>query len=71
VVCVVTGRFALRIAPPSRKPIQRLPLEIKTNMGVVFQHLPGDVTSDGHDGRVTGLRLSQFGDGMMPEVVKA
>jgi hypothetical protein len=40
-------------------------------MGVVLKHLLGEVTSDRHNGRVTGLRLSQLGDCMMPEVVEA
>jgi len=40
-------------------------------MGVVFEHLPGDMTRDGHNSCFTGLRFSQFGNCVMPKVVEA
>ena len=71
VVCVITGPFDLQAAPVGREHIQCLSLEIKTDVGIVFKHLPRDMTSDRHNGRVTSLRLSQLGDRMMPEVGEA
>jgi hypothetical protein len=36
-------------------------------VGVVLQHVPGDVTGDCHDGSVTGLPLGKLRDRVMPE----
>src|SRR6516162_3501918 len=39
-------------------------------MGIVVQHLPADVSCDGHDGLVAQSALSQFRYGLVSQVVK-
>ncbi len=39
-------------------------------MRVVGEHLSGDVASDSHNRRVTGLRFRKLGNGLVPEIVE-
>ena len=45
-------------------------LRFESDMGIVVQHLPADVSCDGHDGLVTQSALSQFRHGLVSKVVK-
>ena len=45
-------------------------LRFHSDVGIVLQHFPADVSGDGHDGLLTSLTFGQFGDAGMPQIVK-
>ena len=53
-----------------RKCVQGLTLSLQSNVAVMRQHGWSNVSSDTHDRLVAGLRLTEFGDGVMPQIVK-
>jgi hypothetical protein len=54
------------LEPLGRERIERRPFSLQSHVGVVLQHLGRDMPSDRHNRAVTGLRLGEFGDRVVP-----
>ena len=55
----------------SFQSFERQPLRCHSDVGVVIEHFPADVSGNAHDGLIAQARLGQLGDGLVAQIVKA
>ena len=63
--------FSGQFSGMTRKGFYGRSLRLQPDMGVVLQHLLGDVTGNGHDDVIGMARLGKGGNRAMPEIVES